>query len=324
MNLWRVAIDEANGRTLGAVEPVLLPASAVAHISLSADGKRLAFGFPVETANLLKAAFDPQSGVVTDVPVPITMGTGNWQVPSVSPDGQSVAFQSGPPQEDIFVARIDGSGVRQLTNDAAFDRAPVWAPEGDRLAFYSNRGGVQHIWSVKPDGSDLRQITDHPGSGVLAPVWLPDGTRMAAAVQLLRMTVIFDPRRAWSEQTPEELPPFDANQGLNPRSWSPDGSKLICATDDTLIVYDFGMKRFAQLEMKSFPGSTPTWLADSRRLMFTARDGNLMIVDTQSGVARVALSLQPDTIVARPSRDNRQVVFSRASSEGDIYVVTYK
>src|SRR4029450_3651786 len=98
-----------------------------------------------------------------------------------------------------------------------------WSPDGSRLAFYSNRGGVQQIWSVRPDGSDLRQLTDHRESGVLWPVWSPDGTRIAAAVQLLRKVTVFDPRRPWSEQQPEEFPVFEGGQSVvSPRAWSPD------------------------------------------------------------------------------------------------------
>jgi Tol biopolymer transport system component len=327
MNLWRVAIDEVTGRPLEAPEPVPLPAPAVAHVSLSADGKRLAFASILETANLQRAAFDPVSGVVTGSPVAITNGTGNWQAPAPSPDGQWVAFQSGPPQEDIFVARLDGSGVRQLTNDPPFDRAPVWSPDASRLAFYSNRGGVQQIWSVKPDGSNLKQLTDHRGSGILFPVWSPDGSRMAAGVQLLRKILIFDPRKPWSEQQFEELPTPEGSQGtISPRSWSPDGTKLACVLpiDDATVVYSFGSKRFDRHGAGVSGTTLSTWLADSRRLLVTAHNGDLMVVDTQSGKLRVALSLQPDTISGRPFRDDRQIVFSRASAEGDIYMVSFK
>jgi hypothetical protein len=87
---------------------------------------------------------------------------------------------------------------------------------------------------------------------------------------------------------------------ISPKTWSPDGQKLACTV------------------------TSATWLADSRRLFITTPDGNLAIVDTQSGAPRVALSLQPDILMGRPSGDNRQIVFSRGSIEGDVYMLTFR
>jgi Tol biopolymer transport system component len=243
-------------------------------------------------------------------------------------DGQWVAFTSGPPQEDIYVARLDGSGLRQLTNDQPFDRVPRWSPDGRRIAFYSSRGGVQQAWSIKPDGSDLRQLTDHPGTGILGPVWSPDGSRMAGGVQILNKVLLFDPQKRWSDQQPEELPSLEGSQGaIIPRSWSPDGAKLLCdyRFGNAVIVYSFQSRQFDQLvEGVKTTSGLPSWLADSRRFLFTRGNGDLMLLDTSTKKSRVVLPAQPDTITGRAFRDNRQIVFSRATTEGDIYMLTFK
>jgi hypothetical protein len=186
---------------------------------------------------------------------------------------------------------------------------------------------VQQIWTVKPDGSDLKQLTDQRNSGILFPVWSPDGSRMAAEIQLLRKIVIFDPRKSWIEQPLDELPPIPGTEGLPaPRSWSPDGTRLVCdfVAAGKVFTYNFGSKEFDRVEGGILTGSPTTWLADSRRVLATARNGDLIIVDTQTDKSGVALSLQPDALMGRPFRDNRQIVFSRASAEGDIYMVSFK
>ena len=84
---------------------------------------------------------------------------------------------------DIFVAAPDGSGMRQLTDDAHRDRAARWSPDGSRIAFYSDRSGKYEVWTINRDGSGLRQITSTPRAPSLYPVWAPDGNQLAYLVR---------------------------------------------------------------------------------------------------------------------------------------------
>ena len=66
--------------------------------------------------------------------------------------------------------------MRQLTSDSAIDRMPRWSPDGNWVACFSNRSGRLELWKIRPDGSDLQQLTED-GAGYLA--WAPDGSRIA-------------------------------------------------------------------------------------------------------------------------------------------------
>src|SRR4029077_7987059 len=101
---------------------------------------------------------DPAAMQITGKPQPITQGSRAVRTADVSPDGQWIAFYTSFPQEDLFVVRADGSGQRQLTNDAAKDRIPLWFPDGSRILFYSNRSGSYGVWSIHADGSGLQAI----------------------------------------------------------------------------------------------------------------------------------------------------------------------
>jgi Tol biopolymer transport system component len=79
----------------------------------------------------------------------------------VSGDGWML-FRTASGQEDIYMVRVDGSGLRKLTDDVAKDRFPIWSPDGSQVAFYSNRSGRYEIWTVDRDGSNLRQRTASP------------------------------------------------------------------------------------------------------------------------------------------------------------------
>jgi hypothetical protein len=82
-----------------------------------------------------------------------------------------VAFSMVDRGWDIFVARGDGSGLRNLTPDDHRDLAPRWSPDG-RLAFQSDRHGDADVY-----GGGRRLTTDPASDG--EPTWSADGRRIA-------------------------------------------------------------------------------------------------------------------------------------------------
>ena len=86
---------------------------------------------------------------------PITSRTGYELAPTLSPDGESVAFswdgQGG--DRNLYVTRIGGSGMSRLTDAAEPDRFPAWSPDGAHIAFLREMG---------PDSFDL-MVVPAPG-----------------------------------------------------------------------------------------------------------------------------------------------------------------
>jgi Tol biopolymer transport system component len=69
----------------------------------------------------------------------------------------------------------------QLTTGAFTDRSPRFSPDGARILFASNRGGLWGVWSVSPsgEGTALGVLAyDAPGAEIRHPVWSPDGKRV--------------------------------------------------------------------------------------------------------------------------------------------------
>ena len=131
------------------------------------------------TANIQQLGLD-LSGAVQGEPAWVTTGSRRWSSPDPSPDGQWVAFYSlVQPEGHLYVAHPDGTGLRQLTNDAAIDRLPRLSPDSKWIACFSNRSGRLELWKIRPDGSDMQQLTDS-GAGYIA--WSPDGSRIATVV----------------------------------------------------------------------------------------------------------------------------------------------
>ena len=113
--------------------------------------------------------------------------------PDWSPDGQSILFSAGPTQKsnsppvntDIYIMDANGSGVTRLTSHTAKDRYPAWSPDGERIAFMSNRDGHNKIYTMDADGFDITLLTDDVSIGGwtsppdMSLTWSPDGQYIA-------------------------------------------------------------------------------------------------------------------------------------------------
>ena len=112
-----------------------------------------------------------------------TTTEGTWMSLSVSPDGETIVFDL---LGDLYVLPRAGGQARPITRGGAWDIEPRFAPDGARIAFISDRGGAQNIWTVNPDGTDLRQVSKEPYEGLSSPVWAPDGASLIARQKLSR------------------------------------------------------------------------------------------------------------------------------------------
>jgi Tol biopolymer transport system component len=324
-NVWRVAIDEGTGKILDEPKALTAPAPFAAHLSISKDGGTLAYSSVLRTRNIQRVAIDPVAGTPKGEPEWVTTGSRTWSNPDPSPDGTLVAFYSNPQPELLYVARSDGSVLRQVTSGSFTDRMPRWSPDGRWLAFFSNRGGGYHMWKIRPDGSELQQLNDVPDASF--PAWSPDGSRIAVSMTAgpghpADTTHIVDANRSARDQRPERLPdPTDAHPFIV-NSWSPDG--LTLAGQDNLashgiLTYSLRTRTYTRL---TTDGGYPVWLPDSRRLIYVAGGKDFVLVDTVSRKARKMFSVDRDVIgPAQLSRDGRAMYFSRRVTEADVWLV---
>lgn len=110
--------------------------------------------------------------------------------PAISPDGQRIVYQRNHydimkdrRRSHLWLVEADGTRHRPLTSGQGSDGAPVWSPDGDRIAWTSARDGSSQIWIRWMDTGQsavLSQLTESPGN--LA--WSPDGKWLAFSMRV--------------------------------------------------------------------------------------------------------------------------------------------
>ncbi|MBX3324228.1 MAG: PD40 domain-containing protein [Phycisphaeraceae bacterium] len=85
--------------------------------------------------------------------------------PSISPDGSTIVFSW---RGDLWRTSASGGEAFRLTAHPADETRSAWSPDGSLIAFESNRSGRRAIHTMKPDGSDVQQITTEDASLTLS------------------------------------------------------------------------------------------------------------------------------------------------------------
>ncbi|MGH9784209.1 MAG: TolB family protein [Terriglobia bacterium] len=149
------------------------PGKAVMAAQWSPDGNEVIFGlgtFFVQRARGAQVAMVKADGSGFRE---LTEGANNNGFPSFSPDGKQFVFRTlGPEGQGLRVMNLADKSVRTLTDD--YDNFPLWSPRGDQIVFTRRHEGDFELFSVRPDGTDLRRLTSAPGNDSHC-AWSPDG-----------------------------------------------------------------------------------------------------------------------------------------------------
>lgn len=110
--------------------------------------------------------------------------------PAISPDGAQIVFTRGwvdkmkdQGRSNLWIVDRNGERLRELTSGSWRDSAPVWSPDGKRLAFLSDRDGSSQIHVMWADTREVAQLT-RLERGPSNIKWSPDGKQIAFTMRV--------------------------------------------------------------------------------------------------------------------------------------------
>jgi Tol biopolymer transport system component len=217
-NIWSIPIVPDRTLTLDDALPITSENNYIEIISVSPDGKWIAFDSN-QRGNQDIWVMRKNGSELRQ----LTTNTAHDWAPCWSPDGRQIAFHSlRRGNRDLYVMPVSGGAVTPLTSHSAEDFIPIWSPDGEKIAFASNRSGNMDVWVVPSSGGESIQLTFHEAQDFLM-LWSPDGKQLVfSSKRTGRCELFLIPSEGGN--------PVQLTQGawleFSPHFWTADGQTI--------------------------------------------------------------------------------------------------
>ncbi|HEX7880980.1 MAG TPA: protein kinase [Candidatus Eisenbacteria bacterium] len=266
------------------------------------------------TANIQFQWFDRRGTVTGSLPI----AEGAWAFWDLSLDDRRVVIEK---DGDLWAVDVERPVPTRLTSTGN-NRAPVWTPDGNRVAFYSNRAGSQEIYTVDAGGGDVVLVPTTTDKFKTPLDWSRDGRYLVFGS--LGASTDWD---IWllplfGDKTPVPFlrsPFFDLNARVSP--------------DGRWIAYESSESGQTEVYVQSFPtpgrkarvsttgGRDPAWSRGGRELIYRS-GSNLVSVDFDengglgSAAPQVLFAMPFGTLGGRASADGNRFLIGVPARDG--------
>lgn len=226
------------------------------------------------------------------IAIPLTTDPGYEGMPSLSPDGNYVAYVAGVAGDlDLYVKQIGGGPPLRITSGPAFDTFPAWSPNNLSIAFLRLRRDKAEVLLISPFGGPerkLAEVTGDTSTGIFSwnpPFlsWTPDSNYLVTMDRLspeepyglFILSVATGEKRRLT--TPPAPATADGNAAISPDGRTlafvrvvADGNTQVCVLPLSEDYRPAGEVRHLDLPQQFL--TSPAWTSDGREIVYTASE----------------------------------------------------
>ncbi|NPD46602.1 MULTISPECIES: S41 family peptidase [unclassified Lentimicrobium] len=173
--------------------------------------------------------------------------------PALDPSGENIAFTY---QGDIWVMNLKNEIPVRISIHEAYDAYPTWSPDGNQIAFSSNRYGSEDVFVINKNGSGLKRLTFHPSNDKVNSWAIAD-------------RIVFETRRISAQVERDQEIFYVSPEGGNPtKLMEALGSNAIESPDGKQVAFVRGSCRIAR---QAYQGSAnrDIWIFNKKDKSYT-------------------------------------------------------